>query len=337
MNLLEINNLSIQFSIDNGVKQAVNNLSLEIAEKEIFCLIGESGSGKTVTALSLIGLITGTPGVVNGQVSFENKNLFYFEEKNGVNKLNMKSEKLLTELRGKRISIVFQEPVSSLSPYYTVGEQIAESLRNMEGYKNAKRDHPLVIKILQKVRFKYPDQVAKLYPHELSGGMAQRVMIAIALVNNPQLLIADEPTTSLDATIQLEILELLKILNQELKLSILLITHDINVASHYGDRIAVMLAGEIIEIGTKFEIFFNNRNHPYTSDLINSYKLIKKPNYSEPRSSLPVDGCQYYSRCPLVQEQRINYHSCRDSKPSFINIENDHKIKCWFYAHEPHN
>ena len=260
--VVELKDLQTHFQTEEGTVKAVNHVSFSVREGETVCVVGESGCGKSVTALSIMGLIAESGSVVGGDILYEGKSL-----------LGMK-EKELRSLRGNDIAMIFQEPMTSLNPVFTVGEQIVETLREHEllskneAYKKA-------IELIRKVGIARADEIVHSYPHELSGGMLQRIMIAVALSCNPKLLIADEPTTALDVTIQAQILDLLRQVKEEFKTSILLITHDLGVVAEMADYVVVMYGGKVIEEAPVLEIF-QNPKHPYTKGLLKSKPVMGK-------------------------------------------------------------
>jgi peptide/nickel transport system ATP-binding protein/oligopeptide transport system ATP-binding protein len=295
--LLDVRNLRTEFLLRNGSLTAVNDVSFQLAEKETLGIVGESGSGKSVLALSLMRLVPQPPGkITNGQVIFKGEDLL------------TKSEREMRSYRGKRISMIFQEPMVALNPAYTVGDQVAEGYRIHEGLsKRAAYDE--AANMLDQVGIPNPRQRLKSYPHEFSGGMRQRVMIAIALACNPDLLIADEPTTALDVTIQAQILDLLRNLIDQLGKALIFITHDLGVAAVLCDRIAVMYASNIVELANRDSLFANPK-HPYTQGLLRAL-----PRRGERRHELdpipgtvcdlrhPPAGCNFCPRCDQVVSQ----------------------------------
>ena len=271
--LLDIKNERLSFFTPAGEVKALNNVSFSMKQGEVLGIVGESGSGKSVTAYSLMGL-TAYPGkLIGGELRF-----------NG-HEVEKMTEKDFRKMRGEEISIIFQDPMTSLNPVYTIGNQIVEMVR-LHTNKNKKEAYARAKELLELVGINEPERRLKQYPHELSGGMRQRVMIAIALACEPKLLIADEPTTALDVTIQAQILELMMELRKKLGMSIIMITHDLGVVASMCEKIAVMYAGKIVEYGTTDEIFYNPK-HEYTKGLINS---IPKLNQKEKERLVPIEG-----------------------------------------------
>lgn len=317
--MLSIKNLNVRFKVNKNYIYAVNGIDLNINKRETVSIIGESGSGKSVTAYSLSGLLPQPPGeITEGEIIFENTNLL---------KLNNNT---LNKIRGNDISIIFQNIDEVLNPNIKIGYQIAEPLLIHENI--SKKDAlKKALDMLKKVDMPNPNETIDFYPDQLSGGMKQRVMIAIALINNPKLLIADEPTTALDVTVQAEILELLKNLKEEYSMSVLFITHDLGVAYEISDKIAIMYAGEILETGNA-EIITKEPLHPYTKSLI---KCIPRINKNENRLysiegsvsqiTSPILGCCFYDRCPSRMDK------CKKQKPA-VQIINNHIIKCHLYG-----
>jgi len=326
--LLEVKNLHTYFYTDAGVSCAVEGASFHIRKGETLALVGESGCGKTVTALSIMRLVPSPPGeIVKGEVSFQGENLLKLPE------AQMRS------IRGRDIGIIFQEPMSSLNPLYIIGYQIAEALLT---HKKVKRNQVKreVLKLLQKVEIPYTQERYKDYPHNLSGGLRQRVMIAQALACNPALLIADEPTTALDVTIQAQILQLFSRLKKDTDMSILLITHDLGIVAEVADRVCIMYAGGIVEEGAVLDIF-NQARHPYTQGLLRSiparlkYSKAGGPARSQVRERLSVipgvvphpgnkpPGCPFHPRCDRADTR------CKSELPSPLEIERGHRVSCW--------
>ncbi|MDD5455055.1 MAG: ABC transporter ATP-binding protein [Candidatus Ratteibacteria bacterium] len=314
--LLRIKNLKTHFFTDEGIVKAVDGVDLEIPPKETLGIVGESGCGKTVTALSIMRLLPAYGKIVDGSIFLKRRDLTKLQEKH------------FQEIRGKEISMVFQEPMSSLNPIFTIGQQIEEAIIFHQG-KTRKEAREIAIRMLKDVEFPQPAESINKYPHQLSGGMQQRAMIAIALSCEPELLIADEPTTALDVTIQKEIIELLHKLKEEHSMSILFITHDLGVISQIADKVAVMYASKIIEHAEAKEIF-NNPKHPYTIGLLNAIPQIGK---NEGRlqtipGQLPnplshIEGCRFHPRCFFAIEK------CIRNEPPLEDIASGHKTACW--------
>ncbi|MCU7661654.1 ABC transporter ATP-binding protein [Bacillus thuringiensis] len=316
--VVELKDLQTHFQTEEGTVKAVNHVSFAVREGETVCVVGESGCGKSVTALSIMGLIAESGSVVGGDILYEGKSL-----------LGMK-EKELRSLRGNDIAMIFQEPMTSLNPVFTVGEQIVETLREHEllskneAYKKA-------IELIRKVGIARADEIVHSYPHELSGGMLQRIMIAVALSCNPKLLIADEPTTALDVTIQAQILDLLRQVKEEFKTSILLITHDLGVVAEMADYVVVMYSGKVIEEAPVLEIF-QNPKHPYTKGLLKSKPVMGKridKLYSIPGQVPNLVGlgefCYFSGRCEHCME------ICEKEAPNLNVNDENHKVACWLY------
>ena len=313
-NLLEIKNLTIHYETQDGVVEAVNNVSFNIAPGESFGLVGETGAGKTSIALSILGLLPHPPArIVNGEVIFNGR------------KLTKMSKKELREIRGAEISMIFQDPMTALNPVYTVGSQVAEVIRlhdkvsRLEATMRAKQ-------MLEAVGI--AEERFNEYPHQFSGGMKQRVLIAIALACTPKLLIADEPTTALDVTIQAQVLASIRELKTKLNTSLLLITHDLGIVARNCDRCAVMYAGEIVEVGT-LEHIFDDPRHPYTIGLFGSIPSIDEdverlkpiPGLMSNPMDLPP-YCSFYDRCEKHCER------CRQIDPELVDIGGGHMVKC---------
>lgn len=317
--LLQVNNLTVQFNTDRGIINAVENASFKIHQAETVCIVGESGSGKSVTSLSVMGLLPKHVGKINvGEIYFEGDNLV------------VKTNKEMRQIRGNDISMIFQEPMTSLNPVYTIGDQIAESYRyHMRVTK--KQAMEKAIESLRKVGIPLPEERAYQYPHQLSGGMRQRVMIAMALACNPKLLIADEPTTALDVTIQAQVLEIMKALKKELNMSILFITHDLGVVADIADRVVVMYAGLIVE-EARVDQIFNHPLHPYTIGLLKAMPSLntKDKRLQTIQGTLPnplqkPNGCRFHPRCPFATDK------CRNEEPSLEKVENGRRVACWHY------
>jgi oligopeptide/dipeptide ABC transporter ATP-binding protein len=319
--LLEIRNLKVHFHLPSGRLRAVGGVDLTLAAGETLGLVGESGCGKTVTALSILRLIPSPPGEVTGEIFFDGQDLLALPETR------------LRDLRGDRIAMVFQEPMTSLNPVFTIGDQVAEVLRQHRrlGLKAALEQ---ASRALARVGLPDPSRRLQQYPHQLSGGLRQRVLIAMALACGPQLLIADEPTTALDVTIQAQILALLKTLKDQLGLAVLFITHNLGIVAQTADRVAVMYAGLMVEEAPTKQLFKHPR-HPYTRGLLNS--VPKLDFHHPPGSSLstiagqvpdlyqPPPGCLFLARCPQAMPR------CAQPPP-WIETAPGHRLRCWLYA-----
>jgi peptide/nickel transport system ATP-binding protein len=295
--LLEVSDLRVQFPTEDGVVHAVDGISYEVRDGQTLCIVGESGSGKTVSSLTTLGLTQSQGANVSGSITFEGRDLVTL------------SQQELRSIRGGDIAMIFQDPLSSLHPFYKVGTQLIEAIQAHSGTSKAAA-RKRVVELLTMVGIPDPERRVDQYPHEFSGGMRQRVMIAMALANEPKLLIADEPTTALDVTVQAQILELLKSLQERLGMAIILITHDLGVVADIADEIAVMYAGRIVERATAEEIF-HSPQHPYTWGLLKSIPRLDGPRDEElvpisgrpPSLIAPPSGCHFHPRCPYVRER----------------------------------
>lgn len=313
--LLRISDLTVHFHTEDGIVEAVDGVDLMVRSGEIMGVVGESGSGKSVTALAILRLIRPPGRIIPGEIRFEDKNLLEL------------SEEEMRPLRGSHISMIFQSPRTSLNPVLSVGWQIERLLRlhKKEGPKTA-RDH--TIYMLRQVGIPAPERIYHEFPHQLSGGMCQRIMIAMALVTNPKLLIADEPTTGLDVSIAAQILDLLKEMGEQTGATILLITHDLGVVAGHCDRVAVMHAGQVVETADVKELF-HRPLHPYTLKLIHSIPRVDVDTVMEtipgnvPGLVHPPPGCRFADRCLLVTED------CRKMKPEMKAIHGDHWVACY--------
>lgn len=316
--ILEIDQLSVSFKTFFGEVEAVRGISFYLNVGETLAIVGESGCGKSVTANSIVQLLPQPPAVYkNGTICFQGENLLD------------KSKKEMESVRGKRISMVFQDPMTSLNPTMRVGAQIVEGVKKHTqiSHKDAEQ---LAIDVLKLVAVPQPEKRIKQYPHEFSGGMRQRVMIAIAMANNPEVLIADEPTTALDVTVQAQILDLMKKIQLERGTSIILITHDLGVVADMADRVAVMYAGQIVEEGTASEIFAEPK-HPYTTNLLRAVPKLTMDRseslYSiagaPPDLYIPPKGCAFYDRCDRA------LCICKEHMPEFTVHTPTHQSRCW--------
>jgi peptide/nickel transport system ATP-binding protein len=333
-NIIEIDNLKTVFFTDNGTVMSVNGVSFDIPKKKIVGVVGESGCGKSVTSLSIMQLVQAPQGqVIGGEIRFNSDEAGTDENGNKLayNLAVMPTQEMY-KVRGKDITMIFQEPMTSLNPVFTIGNQLDEVsfTHNPECTKEDARARS--IEMLTKVGIAMPDHVYASYPHELSGGMRQRVMIAMALIGKPKLIIADEPTTALDVTIQAQILELLKTLQKEEGCSVMLITHDLGVIAEMADEVVVMYAGRVIEKGTAEEIF-HNPMHPYTIGLQKSKPLITSSS-TEPLYSIPgqvpnpinlPDCCYFRNRCEKCIDK------CNGEYPPEIKVSDTHFVSCYLY------
>jgi len=314
--LLEVFDLKTYFFMDEGTAKAVDGVSFEVDKGETLGLVGESGCGKSVSALSIMRLIPHPPGkIVDGRITLDGKNLLELEEEE------------MRQIRGNEISMIFQEPMTSLNPVFTCGNQIEEAII-LHQKVSKKEARERAIEMLRLVGIPAPEQRVREYPHQLSGGMRQRVMIAMALSCNPSLLLADEPTTALDVTIQAQILELLAHLQRELHMAVIMITHDLGVIAEVADRVAVMYAGKIVEYGEVHDIF-KKPGHPYTQGLLQSI-----PKLTEFRDRLAVipgivpnplafpRGCKFHPRCPVAVDM------CQEAEPELRALASGHWVRC---------
>lgn len=316
--LLKVNQLETTFFTDDGPVPAVDTISFSLYEGEILGVVGESGCGKSVTSLSIMGLIPSPPGkITNGEILYKDKDL---------TKL---SQKEMRAIRGNDIAMIFQEPMTSLNPLFTIGNQLTEAISIHHKDWPKKKTKERAIEIMKLVGLPRAEELFKEYPHQLSGGMRQRVMIAMALVCDPNILIADEPTTALDVTIQAQILALMKDLNKRLNTAVMLITHDLGVVAETCERVVVMYGGKIVEQGYVHEIF-KNPQHPYTKGLIQSIpdmRFKKDRLYAIPGSvpkpgSVKV-GCRFAERCEFV------FDRCRTEEPELYQIKEAHTARCF--------
>lgn len=320
--LLEIKDEKLSFFTPAGEVKALNGVSFSMNEGEVLGIVGESGSGKSVTAYSIMGL-TAYPGkLIGGTIYF-----------NG-HQIEKMSEKEMRKIRGNEVSIIFQDPMTSLNPVYTIGNQITEVIRLHTG-KSKKEAYDRAKELLELVGINEPTKRLKQYPHELSGGMCQRVMIAIALACEPKLLIADEPTTALDVTIQAQILELMQELRQKLGMSIIMITHDLGVVASMCERIAVMYAGHIVEYGTADEIFYEPK-HEYTKGLINSIPKLSAQEIERlvPIEGQPVDLLNPPAGCPFAPRCANCMKICLREMPPKTELSDTHYSHCWLLQKE---
>jgi oligopeptide/dipeptide ABC transporter ATP-binding protein len=326
--LLEVRNLKTYFFTEDGVVKAVDGVDFIVGRGEVLGLVGESGCGKSVTSLSIMRLI-GIPGkVVEGEILFEGRNLLQLTETE------------MVHMRGNRMSMIFQQPQSSLNPVFKVGDQVAEVLQIHQNMGKEEAWNKAV-DLLHLVGIADPESKAHAYPHEMSGGQAQRVMIAMALALNPQLLIADEPTTALDVTIQAQILDLMRDLRTRIDTAVILITHDLGVIAELADRVAVMYAGRIVE-QTEVRTLFRNPLHPYTQGLLASIPVLGTvkevldviPGSVPNLVNLPP-GCQFAPRCRSRIQHQLQI--CTEIEPDLVAVERNHVARCWLYQDYEHH
>lgn len=310
--LLDIKNLSVSFKTDTGLVKIISGLSFDIKKAEVFGLVGESGSGKSLTALSILRILPPN-SFAEGEIFFNKKNLLSLNEAE------------MRQIRGRDISIIFQEPMTSLNPVLAIGRQISEAL--LAHFDISPKDAMnATIELLRSVKIPSPELRIKDYPHQMSGGMRQRVMIAMAIACNPSLLIADEPTTALDVTIQAQVLQLLQRLRKDREMAILLITHDLSIISEQADRCAIMYAGRIMELANVDEIFMNPL-HPYTHGLLESLPVARGTALKPITGFVPSpdnfpEGCKFSDRCYQVIEE------CRKYEPKLVEISENHFVRC---------
>lgn len=316
MSLLEVRDLKISFSTPYGLFRAVNGIDLTLERGEIFGLVGETGCGKTVTGLALMGLVSSPGQVTASQLS--------------LNGLDLLSTRNWRDVRGRRVAMIFQDPAASLNPTFTIGQQLHHVIRH-HLHLDSTATHRRAVDLLNDVGLSDADHILRTYPHQLSGGMQQRVMIALALASGAELLIADEPTTALDVTIQAQILRLLKSLRDKHNLTILLITHDLGVVAQTCDRVAVLYAGSVAETASTAQLF-RAPKHPYTQGLLGALprpgsrgKPLSAIEGSVPSGINPIVGCPFAARCPSVMEQ------CQTDKPTLRTIEDAHIVACHLY------
>ena len=314
--LLQVKNLSTTFSVDAGEVRAVNGISFNLDHGKVLGIVGESGSGKSVTAYSIMRILVEPGRITGGEILYNGEDIVRY------------SEKQMRQFRGKRVSIIFQDPMTSLNPTFTIGNQLREAIL-LHTDRDRRHANARALEMLQLVGVNEPEKRLKQYPHELSGGMRQRVMIAMALACEPDILIADEPTTALDVTIQAQILELMKDLQKKLGMAIIMITHDLGVIADMCDEIIVMYAGRVCERGTVDEIFYNPR-HEYTKGLLRSIpKLDTNHAKLHPIAGSPVDltnmpkGCAFASRCDHCMK------ICLEQLPEEVRVNDSHIASCW--------
>ena len=321
--VLRVKRLHVEFQTSHGMVHAVKDVSLEVKRGRIHALVGESGSGKSVTSLTIMNLLAGNGKVISGDVTLNEKSLL---------KLSAKQTR---QLYGDRIGMIFQDPTAALDPLFTVEQLLLEGLRKHRKMSK-KQAREVALESLRMMNLRDPEELMKKKPYELSGGMCQRVMIAIAMSMKPDYLIADEPTTALDVTIQAQILDLMRKLKEEMDMSIMLITHDLGVVAEMADYVVVMYAGNVVEKGKVLDIF-QNPMHPYTIGLLKSKPIIGKTNHNERLYSIPgqvpnpinmPENCHFNERCEFCQE------GCKEKEPKLVHVGNGHYVACFVNAPE---
>ena len=319
MALLEVNNLHTSFNIDAGIVNAVNGISFFLERGKVLGIVGESGSGKSVTAYSIMQILAPTATISpDSSIKLDGQELV------GA------GEKVMKTVRGNKVSIIFQDPMTSLNPTYTVGHQLEEAIL-LHTNRNKKQAKARALEMLKLVNVNEPEKRLKQYPHELSGGMRQRVMIAMALACEPDILIADEPTTALDVTIQAQILELMKSLQKEFNMAIIMITHDLGVVAQMCDEVIVMYAGSICEQGTADEIFYNPQ-HEYTKGLMNSIPTVDDEKRKlKPITGTPIDLLNMPQGCPFAPRCEAAMKICTRQCPENVRVNEWHRTACWMY------
>lgn len=317
--LLKISNLKVCFPVRGGTIKAVNGVDFSIAENEVFGIVGESGSGKTITAFSVVRLLPPPGRVVEGQILFKGNDLLQFPLRK------------MRKIRGAQISMIFQEPMSALNPLLTIGSQITEAIRAHQNVKSMEA-RERVCGILEQVGIADPKACYNKYPHQFSGGQRQRIMIAVALVCKPSLLIADEPTTALDVTTQVQILDLIETMQKEIKTSVILITHDLGIIAEFAHRVAVMYAGTLMELADVYSLFDYPR-HPYTRALMRAIPYVQGQKDNQRLNEIPgmipsllnlPQGCKFHPRCRRAEP------ICSKDEPPLMFIDEGHLAKCWF-------
>lgn len=316
MNILEVKGLNLAFRLEEGEAQAIHGVSFSLAKGKALGLVGESGCGKTITAMSIMRLLPPNARILGGEILYNGQNVLGF------------SDKQMQKLRGAKVALIPQDPLTSLNPLYTVGEQIAETIKQHQNVSSSVAKQK-AIEAMKSVQIPEAHERYNDYPHQFSGGMRQRIIIAMALSCNPELIIADEPTTALDVTVQAQILDLIKDIQKEYGTSLLLITHDLGVVAQVCNDVAVMYAGRIVEYANAREIF-SNPLHPYTKGLMESLPDINterlKPIEGQPPSIREViAGCPYYSRCKFRTDK------CSSSAPSLTENVHEHYVSCFLY------
>lgn len=315
-NILEVKNLNIGFNLSDGFFQAVYDVNFSLKKGEMLAIVGESGCGKTLSTMSVLQLLPETASIKSGEIFYKGNNLLKF------------SQKQMQQIRGKKIALIPQDPMTSLNPLYTIGNQLLEIIELHQGLKG-KEAWNVAVKALERVKIPDAEEKMKSYPHEFSGGMKQRVIIAMALACNAEIIIADEPTTALDVTVQAQIMEILREIKKQDDISIILITHDLGVVAQNADRVVVMYTGHVVE-DADVNVIFNNPKHPYTKALLNVVLDINTTNVKTIDGQPPsindfISGCSFHPRCKEC------FDKCIEEKPKIKEIENSHFVSCWLY------
>lgn len=315
--LLEIKNLKVSFFTPAGEVRAVNDISYTLDKGEVIGVVGESGSGKSVTASAVMGLVDKPGRIIGGSILFDGKD---------VTKLSAQE---IRQMRGRDVAMIFQDPMTSLNPLFSIGSQLKESLKLYFGITGKEADEKAA-DLLRLVSINEPERRLKQYPHEFSGGMRQRVMIAMALAGNPKMLIADEPTTALDVTIQAQILEIIKDLQKKINMSVMLITHDLGIVADIADKVVVMYGGRIVE-SSPCEELFRHPSHPYTMGLLNSIPKLDSSDPLVPIEGTPIDLLNAPGGCPFAQRCDKCMKICLSQMPPYTQISENHKSACWLF------
>lgn len=316
MKILEVKNLNIGFNFLDGFKQAIHNVSFDLNKGETLAIVGESGCGKTISTMSILRLLPENSKIVSGEVVFDDRNLLRV------------SEREMQKIRGKMIALIPQDPMTSLNPLYTIGDQLLEVIELHQGLKGDEAKK-VAVKALEQVKIPDAAEKMKSYPHEFSGGMKQRVIIAMALACHAEIIIADEPTTALDVTVQAQIMDLLKEIKENNGISMILITHDLGIVAQNADRIAVMYAGHVVEYSTTLELF-KNPKHPYTKALLNvvldiNTKEISTIEGHPPSITETITGCPFFDRC------KDRMPVCKEQYPELKHVNTKTQAACWLY------
>lgn len=315
-NILEVKNLNLGFNLSDGFRQAIYDVSFELEKGKTLAIVGESGCGKTISTMSVLQLLPETAQIKSGEIVYDGENLLGYNQKQ------------MQKIRGKKIALIPQDPMTSLNPLYTIGNQLLEIIELHQGLKG-KDAFSVAVEALERVKIPDAEEKMKSYPHEFSGGMKQRVIIAMALACNAEIIIADEPTTALDVTVQAQIMDILREVKEKYDLSVILITHDLGIVAQNADKVAVMYAGRIVEF-TEVEEIFKNPKHPYTQALLNvildiNTKHVETIEGQPPSITEEIKGCPFHPRCSKCME------ICTQELPPLIFVENQHKVLCWLY------